>query len=198
MFKIIIILSFIIIIINFINFKLKYIKLKSKIYNTNNYYLVNNLSDAQVAVNTLDKLMYTVKILIEKIINENNSNPENDKYIKYIKIIYDKLPSIIIKESPLNNKFTSYNINKGQEIVLCLRDKKTYEFHDFNELLYVTLHEIAHIGCTDIGHTNLFVSINQYLLKKAIYYNLYNYIDYRKNNKKYCGLILSSTILNSE
>ena len=195
MFKIIIILSLIIIIISIINFKFKYIKLKSKIYNTNDYYLVNNLPDAQIAVNILAKLMYTVKILLEKIINENNLNSENDKYIQ---IIYDKLPYVIIKESPLNNKFTSYNINKGQEIVLCLRDKKTYEFHDFNELLYVTLHEIAHIGCFEIGHTDLFISINQYLLKKAIYYNLYNYIDYRKNNKKYCGLILSSTILNSK
>jgi hypothetical protein len=191
MFKIIIILSFIIIIISIINFKLKYIKLNSTIYNNNNKYLVNNLPDAQVAANILAKLIYTVKILLEKIINENNS-----EYYKYIKIIYDKLPHIIIKESSLNNKFTSYNINKGQEIVLCLRDKKTYQFHDFNELLYVTLHEIAHIGCTEIGHTDLFISINKFLLKKAIYYNLYNYIDYSKYNKKYCGLILSSTILN--
>ena len=188
MLKIIIILLFVIFII--INFKYKYIKLKSTIYDYDKYYIVNDLPDAQDAANILSKLMNTIKILLENIINENN------EYNKYIQIIYDKLPYIIVRETSLNSKFTSYSINKGQEIVLCLRDKKTNKFHDFNELLYVTLHEIAHIGCSDIGHTNLFININKFLLKKAIYYNLYNYIDYSKYNKKYCGLILSSTILN--
>ena len=80
---------------------------------------------------------------------------------------------------------------------MCIRDKNTNKIHDFNDLLYVLIHEISHIGCTEIGHTNLFLAINKFLLKKAISYNLYKYIDYYKTNKNYCGLVLTSSIINN-
>ena len=62
--------------------------------------------------------------------------------------------------------------------------------------MYVAIHEIAHIGCPEVGHTELFREINYYLLDKAKEYKIYNLIDYSKNSMEYCGLTLNNNILN--
>ena len=163
-------------------------------------YLVNDLPDSQTAANVLARIMIIMNTLVTKIIyeydNNQNSNTEEDhKYIKYVRTIKTRLPNVKISESPLNSKFTSYSVNKGEELVFCIRCKTSRKIHSLNELLYVSIHEIAHIGCPEIGHTELFRLINLYLLKKAVCYGLYIYVDYFENNKNYCGMTLSSTIL---
>jgi predicted metal-dependent hydrolase len=110
-------------------------------------------------------------------------------------MIQKRLPKSIIKESSANSEYTSYSINKGEELVFCLRSKETNLLHDINDIMYVAIHEIAHIGCPEIGHTPLFKRINLYLLDEAIKCNIYNYDNYRKNNKEYCGIMLSSNII---
>ena len=162
-----------------------------------NIYSVNNLNDSTEAANILALLIYQLKILLEKIIKNHNINDKMDiKYIDYVKLIKKKLPYVKVSENPLDNNYTSYSINKGEELVFCIRDKKTKEFNNFNDILYVAIHEIAHIGCPEYGHTIIFNELNYYLLKKAIEYKIYNYVDYNKYNKSYCSTILSSTILN--
>jgi predicted metal-dependent hydrolase len=165
-------------------------------------YLVNDLPDSQNAANVLARIMMIMNKLINNILKEydmkqksNTETEEDNKYIKYVKIIKERLPYVKISESPLNSKFTSYSINKGEELVFCIRNKTTRKIHPLNELLYVSIHEIAHIGCPEIGHTELFRLINLYLLKKAVCYGLYIYVDYFEDNKDYCGMTLTSTIL---
>lgn len=77
----------------------------------------------------------------------------------------------------------SYTINK-KKVFLCLRDEKG-EYYDFNMLVYVTIHEIAHVLCDEIGHTKKYYQIFDKLLKKAASMNLY---DPRKPIiRNYCG-----------
>ncbi len=182
-------------------YKLKY---KSPIITieafNNKSYLVNDLPDSQKAANVLATIMITLNKLVNNIISnydsENYTNNKNDnKYIGYVRKIQKSLPFVKISENPINSKFTSYSVNKGEELVFCIRDKKHFKIHNINELLYVAIHEIAHIGCPEIGHTELFNRINLYLLKKATCLKLYKYIDYNKHNKHYCGMNLTSTIL---
>jgi predicted metal-dependent hydrolase len=162
-------------------------------------YLVNNLSDSQDAANLLAKLMLIIDKLINNIILDFDTGLLKTQididYINYIRTIKKKLPYVKISENPTDSQYTSYSINKGEELVFCIRDKKYFKLHDINELLYVAIHEIAHIGCPEIGHTDLFQNINLYLLEKAVCYNLYRYINYSDINKDYCGMILTSTIL---
>ena len=163
-------------------------------------YLVNDLPDAQKASNTLANLMKKLDELVNRIISDYDNYPnritnEDKTYIKYIRIIKERLPHVKISETPLNSNFTSYSVNKGEELVFCIRSKKTRQIHDMNELLYVGIHEIAHIGCPEIGHTDLFSQINLYMLKKAVCYNIYKHVDYFYSNADYCGMTLSSTIL---
>ena len=111
----------------------------------------------------LKKLIYYIDDLCKK-----NSKDSKLKFIKeYNNNIIRKFDNIVFSESTDNSKFTSYSINKGEEIVFCLRSGKNGELHDINELMYVAIHEIAHVGCPEIGHTPLFKNINIELLKHA-------------------------------
>jgi hypothetical protein len=59
----------------------------------------------------------------------------------------------------------SYTINK-RKVYLCLKDEDD-EYYDINMLTYVSLHEIAHCICDEIGHTSKFHKIFDDLLKEA-------------------------------
>jgi hypothetical protein len=161
----------------------------------NNYY-VRDDKDKDKAVTTLYELRQNIK----KLINFIEKNSENCKeyaiYKENINLIKNNIDSVIIKETPKTSSYTSYSVNKGEELYLCIRSKNTNEIHDINDLLYVAIHEIAHIGCPEIGHTNLFFKINLYLLKKAVEFNLYKYDNYNNNPKEYCGINLNNTLLN--
>jgi hypothetical protein len=191
----------ILLIIFIIIYKFKYKSPIKTVDSFNNIkYIVNDLPDAQEASDTLAKIMIVLNILVNRIIDDYDNTKiiktEDDiKYINYIRVIKERLPNVKISENPTDSLYTSYSVNKGEELVLCIRDNKKYSIHQLNELLYVAIHEIAHIGCPEIGHTRKFQLINIYLLKKAINYNLYKYIDYKKYNKKYCGMLLTSTII---
>lgn len=159
-------------------------------------YYVRNNNDKDKAVDILCEIRQKIKKLIN-FIEENNSNDEEYKiYKENINLIKNKIDDVKFKETPKSSNYTSYSVNKGEELFLCIRSKKTNEIHDINDLLYVAIHEIAHIGCPEIGHTNLFFKINLYLLKKAVEFNLYKYDNYNSNPKEYCGIDLNNSLLN--
>ena len=124
-----------------------------------------------------------IKDLINYCLKLNDIN-----FINYINNINEKFYYIDIYENNMNNNNTSYTINKGDEMILCIRSKSDYKLHNINDLLYVVIHEIAHIGCPEIGHTELFYKINKYLLERAIEKKIYKYEDYNKNPREYCGI----------
>jgi hypothetical protein len=66
----------------------------------------------------------------------------------------------------------SYTINK-KKIYMCLRDENGDYYHD-NMLLFVVLHELAHVLCDEIGHTNKFQQIFQVLLDDAVKLGIYD------------------------
>ena len=124
-------------------------------------YLVRNFDDKKDAANTLAEIKKRLRTLIEFIENECKCNEKSkNKNIRFIeqynKNILRKFNNIIFRESSEDNKFTSYSVNKGEEIVFCIRSKEDNKIHDINELMYVAIHEIAHVGCPEIGHTPLF------------------------------------------
>jgi hypothetical protein len=66
----------------------------------------------------------------------------------------------------------SYTINK-RKIYLCLRDQKN-DYYSLNMLTYVSIHELAHVICDEVGHTPKFHKIFSELLDKAILLGLYD------------------------
>jgi len=77
----------------------------------------------------------------------------------------------------------SYTINK-KKVYLCLKDDDG-EYYNFNMLIYVSIHELSHVICDEIGHTAKFHRIFRDLLELAEQKNIYNSsIPIVKN---YCG-----------
>jgi hypothetical protein len=66
----------------------------------------------------------------------------------------------------------SYTINK-KKVYLCLKDKDG-KYYNNNMLMYVALHELSHVICDEIGHTDKFNRIFDDLLQKAQKMGVYN------------------------
>ena len=183
--------------VNYINDDVIYINIEG------DNFLVRNLNDKMEAAITLSTLKKKLIELIDNIENnngnndnnDNNDNEDNNEYNNYVRKIKNRLKTVKIRESSPNSTYTSYTVNKGEEMVYCIRSREDNIIHDINELLYVAIHEIAHIGCPEVGHTELFKKINIYLLNKAVLYNIYNYKNYNQKNIEYCGMNISSNIL---
>jgi hypothetical protein len=66
----------------------------------------------------------------------------------------------------------SYTINK-KKVYLCIKDENG-EYYDDNMLMFVAIHELAHVLCDEIGHTDKFQNIFQDLLNKAADLEIYD------------------------
>jgi hypothetical protein len=188
------IIIILLIIISFIIYKLCKYKtdyVKSSI--NEDIFLVRDLPDKQNASNILALIKHRTQILINYLYENKNTHPQ---YELYINNLYDKFKNIKIVENDDDILYTSYSINKGDELVLCLRSKYIKgHIHDINLLMYVVLHEISHIACPEYGHTELFKEIFLYITTISININLYKRIDFSKNNKEYCGMMITDSII---
>lgn len=95
-------------------------------------------------------------------------NPVLNKISKNFSIIDPKYGKIPLKEGD-----SSYTENKDV-ITLCLKDPKTNKYYDFNTLMYVSLHELAHVSSTSHGHGDEFKDNFAKLLKRAESLGIYN------------------------
>lgn len=143
----------------------------------------------QLVFNELvDKSIY----LIEKLMNIKNYHPNMFKYIMRLKENFSKCS--LIQETPINSdNITSYTINKGDIISLCVYDKNG-NLHKNNLLTYVLLHELAHIACPSEGHGKEFIYIFKFITDIAAKNNIYRVENYKKYPINYCGMELNTSI----
>ena len=69
-------------------------------------------------------------------------------------------------------------------------------FIDMNTIIFVSIHELAHIMSVSTGHTKEFWDNMKYLLKEASKVGIYQIVDYSSDPIEYCGMIINSTPLN--
>ena len=158
-----------------------------------NKYMVNNIDNKEISANLLSQI--TKRIFLLKDYLFKNINKFLDRKNDILLLNKNLNNRTKIYETEIDSKYTSYSVNKGEELVFCLRSKKTTEFHDINLLMYVALHEISHLACKEIGHTQLFKDIFEFIVIQAIEINLYKKIDFEENPTEYCGMTLTSSII---
>ena len=169
-------------------------------YNINGkIYQVLDNNNSENAANILskidDKLTNLINFIIKKYQNIDNMNNIPLKKKNIIKVIIKRLRKTYNSDSLKENfpetsgKEVSYNLNKGNTISLCLRNfTNPDEFHQFNDILFVSIHELAHSCNISYGHDTSFWYIFRFLLENAIEANIYTNVNYRKNNVNYCSM----------
>jgi predicted metal-dependent hydrolase len=160
-----------------------------------NIILVRETPDKEQSSKLLNELIIRMYSLKKYVVDNKNNYPDYIEYINQFNNNFNKRRTKIY-ETSLNSEFTSYSINKGEELVFCLRSKSNGKLHDINLLMYVAVHELAHTACPETGHTPMFNKIFKFLLEIAIELKLYYYEDYSSNPIEYCGMKLYTNILN--
>ena len=84
----------------------------------------------------------------------------------------------------------TYTLNKGESMLMCMRNfKNNGEVHDdMNLLMFVGLHELAHIMSVSAHHTEEFWKNFKYLLEEAARLGFYRPIDYSYDPVAYCAM----------
>ena len=156
----------------------------SKLDNRN--YDVQIKDDSSEAADLIAKVREKLILLVNHMFKTFPSNP------KVMRLKKNFNPDVL-KEGIDNPSYTSYTVNKGEEIILCLRtDGKLV---DINVLTFVCIHELSHIGNETVGHDDAFWEFFKELLIEAINIGIYIKYDYKKVPVKYCGMMITDSPL---
>ena len=153
----------------------------------NKYYRVKNGKNSQKAADALATINLDLQTVILKAKQNKHLFPKN------VDLMCSRYsPGSLTENIDLNS--TSYTMNKGDEIAFCVSTRDSEQkMYDKNLLLFVSIHELAHIGCESIGHGKEFRDFFKFLIEQAIECGVYTYIDYTKVPTEYCGMIINST-----
>ena len=162
----------------------------------NLFYLVRNVHDKNEACNTLARVRQNA-IKLSDYLYQHINDDDIKKYKDYIIRLHERIRSIIILESTQDSLYTSYSVNKGEQIVFCLRSRKLFnKLHDVNLMMYVVLHEISHVACPIYdNHGPLFKEIFKFITENAIKIGIYQKINFAQNHEEYCGLNITDSIV---
>lgn len=172
----------------------------------NNMYMVRNQKDKKKAANFLAKLKNNIYAIVDhttkKINDPKTANlPRYVEFKPYILQLRDKIKGVSVRESGTNSVYTSYTVNKGEQIIFCIRSKslatylRTNSIHDFNLVMYVMLHEISHVACPEYDHTPLFKKIFKFICEEAIEMGIYTRIDFASSPREYCGMNINDSVI---
>ena len=185
--------------------------LNGYVYNENTYiisdvdqkkYLIRggkhkSMNSLKQSANMLAEINKRINKLIESI-----QYKETDDYSKnYINHLIKNYNFEKLSEAAYDPRYTTYTINKD-EIHMCLKTRDNNEkLYDINLLMYIVLHELAHMCNYDIynnpiqGHGEEFKKIFAFLIKEAVLINIYKYENYYINPQEYCGMYITTSIM---
>lgn len=152
-------------------------------------------ADALAEINT------RILTLIQHLEKNYAQDPSKNYFITKLKENYH---SYVLSEAAIDNRYTTYTVDK-ENIHVCLRTRDNQEkLYDINILMYVMLHELAHMcnydryGNPIEGHGSEFKNIFKFLVIEAVKIGIYQYQDYSKKPVEYCNLMINSTIVSEE
>lgn len=160
-----------------------------------NLYKVQDLPHKQDAADVMAKVHDNIKKVIDYYKQDEFTSDTPAR------LLVERFNPNSIMENSVTSGDTSYSENKGEKIVLCLRDKTTppdYPLVDFNTVMFVTLHEMAHLmtpGLDAHTHTREFWANFRRLLEDASKIGVYTPVNYSRNPVPYCGMMITDSPL---
>ena len=149
-------------------------------------YRVQNLPDKQDAAERMSEIRSNLEKIVEHV-KQYHEEP--------YKRLVEKFNPNVLEENDLGAQSTSYSENKGEKIVICLRDKTTAPFPliELNTVMFVLAHEMAHLMTETIGHTQEFWTNFRRLLHDSVKIGIYSSVNYSQKPTPYCGMIISDS-----
>ena len=150
-------------------------------------YLVRKLPDRQRGAEMLAELNEKLARLVSHMVAKHGGNAD-------VQRLYKNYNPEAVSEGGAEIGYTSYSVNKGEKIVMCLRQRDN-KFVDDNVLVYVAVHELGHLMTDEIGHTDKFWKNFRWLLREAMSIDLYKKVDFAAEPQQYCGIQITSSVV---
>lgn len=129
------------------------------------------------------------EIAADPVGHANAVNAPGDAYNIVDNLLNNYNPDVFYENAP-GTDGTSWTINKGDRMHLCLRSLSGAPV-DLNTFMFVLIHESAHIAnYNGYGHEEDFWAVFKFLLREAVKLNLYTRVDYAVSPINYCGLVI--------
>jgi hypothetical protein len=150
-----------------------------------NKYCVRERAKVQLASDLLANVTEKCKKLVAYV---DKKYPEQENVQRLVKGFNPKK----VMETLPTSEYTAYSENKGEKLAFCLNRKKedNNDLIDENTLMFVAIHELAHIMTKSIGHKSEFWENFKFLLEEAKEAGLHNPVDYKKEPREYCGMTI--------
>lgn len=154
-------------------------------------YCVRERNNVQNASDLLAKITEKMKKVVDHV---DKKYPKESGKENVRRLVSKFNPKKIVETLP-TSEYTAYSENKGQKIAFCLNKQKQDNDNliDENTLMFVALHEMAHVASKSIGHNTEFWNNFAFLIEEAEEIQLYRPIDYSKKNTEYCGMTITSS-----
>jgi hypothetical protein len=148
-------------------------------------YQVRDMPDKQAAADLLARVRLRMKKLY---IHLESSYPDKPQ-VKQLVQNFRPDSSRILESTP-DEEHTSFSVNKGEKVHLCLRQRQggNESLVDENIMMFVALHEMAHFITKSIGHEPEFWNNFGWLLREAEKIGVYQYQDFKAQPVSYCGV----------
>jgi hypothetical protein len=147
-----------------------------------NTYCVRERPKLELAANLLATITSRCKRLV---VFCGQRYPDNEAVRR---LVLQFNPTRISETLPSSNH-TAYSENKGEKIAFCLNTHKNgNKLIDTNTLMFVAIHELAHVMTQSIGHTEEFWSNFKFLITNAKEMGIYAPVDYKRTPQPYCGM----------
>lgn len=156
-------------------------------------YQVQELPDKQAAAELLAQLRADILKVRDEYKKSDGSMADPP-----IRRFVERFNPESLVENDMGSDSTAYSENKGDVIVVCLRDKTQpprFPLIDKNTLMFVLLHEMAHLMTETIGHTPEFWSNFRKILHDSIQVGVYTQVNYAKSPVSYCGMTITDSPL---
>ena len=151
-------------------------------------YILRKLPDRQAAAEIMARINARLIKVIGHMQRKYPTDPDVDRLVR-------NFNPDALSEGGMEVGFTSYSVNKGEKIVLCIRQSSDDSFVDENVLTYVALHEIAHLMTEEIGHQKSFWANFKRIASEAVLIGVYRKTDFKAKPRAYCGIKISSSVI---
>ena len=153
-------------------------------------YKVRDMADKQEAADLMANVRLKILLLYNTLKEKFPDKPQIRQWVQN----FSPDPNRFEEATP-DAEHTSYSVNKGEKVHLCLRQREggSEALVSENIMVFVSLHEMAHVITPSVGHGPDFWNNFAWLLKQAEAINIYQFQDFKSHPVSYCGLSITDS-----